>query len=78
MTSRGWPDGPERAKLRNKRRKRQAPRPPGPRPGTDEMSLSLSFLDALTPDGPGEQLVITATDSSGTETAKEIVPREIR
>ena len=39
-----------------------------------EMSLDLDILDAITPEGPGKQLVITATDLTGTVTATTTVP----
>lgn len=42
---------------------------PGP-----SISLSLDILDAITPDGPGQQLVITATDQSGTIVHTTTVP----
>jgi hypothetical protein len=42
---------------------------PGP-----SISLSLDILPAITPDGPGQQLVIRATDQNGTITRTETIP----
>lgn len=52
-------------------------KPPAPPPDDfAEMSLDLDILDAITPEGPGKQLVITATDLTGTVTATTTVPDE--
>lgn len=49
---------------------------PALRPFSPSIRLSLSTLPAISPAGPGEQLILTATDQSGIKTRTEFVPKK--
>lgn len=49
---------------------------PSPPPAPEEISLSLDILDALTPEGVGEKLVLKAEDDAGLVTRADFVKRE--